>query len=60
MLAIKEITQSDLSGLLELYKQLHDNPIPVIDERINKIFTDILNDKNHHILHDWKRFVPII
>ena len=50
MLAIKEITESDLNGLLGLYTQLHDNPIPQIDEKINKILADILNDKNHHIL----------
>ena len=50
MLAIKEITESDLNGLLELYTQLHDNPIPQIDEKINKILADILNDKNHHVL----------
>lgn len=50
MLAIKEITESDLNGLLGLYTQLHDNPIPQIGEKINKILADILNDKNHHIL----------
>lgn len=47
---IREICETDLVGLLTLYTQLHDNPIPEINLELNKLWSDILNDKNHHII----------
>lgn len=44
---IREITDSDLDGLLELYMQLHDNPFPAKDDRLAEIWNDILSDKHH-------------
>ena len=47
---IKEINSDDLSGLLKLYKHLHDNPFPELDSRVLGVWESILNDKNHHII----------
>ena len=47
---IREAVKSDLSGLLKLYMQLHDNPFPDIDDRINSIWDSIISDPNHHII----------
>ena len=47
---VREITMSDLDGLLTLYMQLHDNPFPEKDDRVLKIWDDILSDPNHHII----------
>ena len=47
---VREITMSDLDGLLTLYMQLHDNPFPEKDDRVLKIWNDILSDPNHHII----------
>jgi ribosomal protein S18 acetylase RimI-like enzyme len=49
-MVITEIQENDLEGLLELYTQLHDNPMPTIDENINALWQSILEDKNHHII----------
>ena len=47
---VREAVRNDLEGLLMLYMQLHDNPFPVIDERIDSIWNSIVNDTNHHII----------
>ena len=48
MLKIREATINDLTELLKLYTQLHDNPFPVIDDKINiyvpKKYFYVLND----------------
>ncbi|MDF2987483.1 MAG: family N-acetyltransferase [Eubacterium sp.] len=49
-LDIREIEKNDLEGLLKLYNQLNNNPVPEIDERVLKIWEDILKDTNQHIL----------
>lgn len=46
---IREITPSDLQDLLQLYTQLHDNPIPEDTEELQTLWQTILQDKNHHI-----------
>ncbi len=48
-LEIREIEKKDLEGLLKLYTQLNDNPVPEIDERVIKVWEDIHRDPNHHI-----------
>jgi ribosomal protein S18 acetylase RimI-like enzyme len=47
---IREISEKDFDGLLRLYMQLHDNPLPEKDDRVLCVWKDILNDKNHHII----------
>ena len=47
---IREINRDDLSGLLKLYKHLHDNPFPELDSRVLGVWESILNDPNHHII----------
>ena len=47
---IREAVQGDLSGLLELYTHLHDNPMPELDNGLRRLWNGILSDQNHHIL----------
>ncbi len=49
-LKIRYAVSSDLPDLLALYIHLHDNPLPKIDERIEKIWARIISDENHIIL----------
>lgn len=48
MLEIRECRPEDLSGLLELYTHLHDNPVPVMNDRILAVWEQIIQDKNQH------------
>ncbi|MGN0596774.1 MAG: GNAT family N-acetyltransferase [Ruminiclostridium sp.] len=47
---IREITKEDFGGLMMLYTQLHDNPIPQENEELSKLWQSIIDDKNHHII----------
>lgn len=47
---IREIRDEDYNGLMELYMQLHDNPMAERNERMESIWQTILQDKNHHII----------
>jgi GNAT superfamily N-acetyltransferase len=47
---IREITENDFDGLMKLYKQLHNNPMPEITDVFMNIWNKILSDKNHHII----------
>ena len=47
---IREITDSDFGGLMELYMQLHDNPMPDKSPEIMELWKRILADKDHHII----------
>lgn len=47
---IREVQESDLKGLLELYMQLHDNPMPEDSPALFEKWNRILNDKDHHII----------
>lgn len=51
---IREITPNDLTGLLQLYTQLHDNPMPEdtkeTQEMLQALWTKILQDPNHHVI----------
>lgn len=47
---IREITKNDFNGLMMLYRQLHNNPIPEKTTAILKLWENILTDKNHHII----------
>ncbi len=47
---IREAEERDLQGLLQLYTQLHDNPIPELNEKLYSLWHQILSEHNHHIL----------
>ena len=47
---IREISENDFDGLMELYTQLHDNPMPEQTAEIMAKWNKILNDKDHHII----------
>ena len=47
---IREIQRSDLNGLLELYMQLHDNPMPEESPELLEKWNRIFDDKDHHII----------
>lgn len=47
---IREVTDIDLDGLMELYMQLHDNPMPDKTPEIMELWQRILADKDHHII----------
>lgn len=47
---VREIRDTDFKGLMELYMQLHDNPMPKRTPEIESIWKRILEDKDHHII----------
>ena len=47
---IREIVKEDFNGLMELYMQLHDNPMPEKTTEIIELWNRILKDKEHHIV----------
>ena len=47
---IREITPSDLDGLLKLYTQLHENEIPDKTDDVLMLWNRIISDKDHHII----------
>ena len=47
---VREIRDTDFEGLMELYMQLHDNPMPDRTPEIESIWKRILADKDHHII----------
>jgi GNAT superfamily N-acetyltransferase len=49
-LLTRAAVESDLTGLLGLYTQLHDNAYPEIDAKIINLWKDILSDHQNHII----------
>ncbi len=47
---IREITENDFIGLMSLYTQLHNNPMPEQTEDLMMLWKRILDDKDHHII----------
>ncbi len=47
---VREALESDLNQLLQLYAQLHNNPVSNMDVTLLALWSNILNDKNHHII----------
>ena len=47
---IREIVNEDFNGLMELYTQLHDNPMHEKTSEIMELWNRILKDKEHHII----------
>lgn len=47
---VREIEKNDLEGLLRLYMQLHNNPMPEKTVELLQIWDTIFQDKNHHVI----------
>jgi ribosomal protein S18 acetylase RimI-like enzyme len=47
---IREAKEKDLPQLLALYTRLHGNAMPAIDAALEKLWGEILADKNHHVV----------
>ena len=49
-LEIRDARRNDINQIFELYTNLHDNTIPLIDNRIKSIWNKIIDDRDHHII----------
>lgn len=47
---IREVNKNDYEGLMKLYMQLHNNPMPEKTTEIEELWDRIIEDKNHHII----------
>lgn len=47
---IREIAESDLNELLELYLHLHEETVPEMSEHLKDTWDTIIQDDNHHII----------
>ena len=47
---VREVCKNDLYNLLDLYKQLGDNPFPKDTKHLNHIWDEIINNDNYHII----------
>lgn len=47
---IREILPTELDGLLQLYTQLHGNPIPEDTQALHGLWQHIVEDPLHHII----------
>ena len=50
LLMIREINSQDFEGLMALYTQLHNNPMPKRTAEIEALWQQILEDRSHHII----------
>ena len=47
---VREIRESELNKLLELYLFLHETSVPEMTEHLKNTWNIIMKDKNHHII----------
>ena len=47
---IREAKREDLAELLELYLYLHEDSIPEMNSHLEKVWGQILEDPNHHLI----------
>lgn len=47
---VREIKYDEQKEILELYLSLHEDSVPEQSENLKKVWNEILNDKNHHLL----------
>ncbi|MCH5304272.1 MAG: GNAT family N-acetyltransferase, partial [Ruminococcus sp.] len=47
---IRDVKDSELNELLNLYTHLHETEIPNNNAQLAEIWNNIVNDKNHHII----------
>ena len=50
MMIIREIKENELIDLVELYTHLHEVGVPKNSEHLQRTWTAICNDENHHII----------
>mgnify|MGYP000542527224 CR=1 FL=1 len=49
-MVLREAQEADLPALLALYTQFKNTPLPDADDRIFRIWGEIIADKNHHVI----------
>lgn len=47
---VREIYESELNELLELYLNLHEETVPEMTENLQRTWNTIVGDGNHHII----------
>lgn len=47
---VREINESELNSLLELYLDLHEESVPNMTQNLKDTWDTIIADKNHHII----------
>lgn len=47
---VREIRPEDFLSLMELYTHLHEQDVPVMDERTGALWMRLVEDKDYHIL----------
>ncbi|SCW65624.1 N-acetylglutamate synthase, GNAT family [Eubacterium ruminantium] len=47
---IREVKREDLAELLELYLYLHEDSIPEMNSHLEKVWEQILEEPNHHLI----------
>ncbi len=47
---IREAKKGDLGQILQLYLYLHENSIPADTEHLRAVWSEIINDKHHHLI----------
>ena len=47
---VREIYESELNDLLELYLHLHEDSVPPMSEHMMNTWSTIMSDNNHHII----------
>lgn len=49
-MVVREVEENDLNGLLNLYEQLHNSKVVINLDELSKLWNQILQDNNHHII----------
>lgn len=47
---VREVYETELNDLLELYLYLHEESVPEMSDHLKNTWTTILRDGNHHII----------
>lgn len=47
---VREVKETELNALFQLYTELHDNPVPSVTAQIKGLWDQIMADRNHHII----------
>lgn len=47
---VREVYDSELNEVLELYLHLHESSVPEMTEHLKLVWEQIIHDKNHHLI----------
>lgn len=47
---VREVYDSELNDVLELYLHLHENSVPKMTEHLRFVWEQIIHDTNHHLI----------